>query len=217
MNELILVAASGLAREVAEAVAAAGSHRVVGIVDDDSRLHGVEISRIPVLGGLDQLVRHRHAQIVVCAGRGTARRAIVKRLSAHGIQPGRFATVIHPSVHLPRSGTIGAGSVLLAYVAITADIHIGRHVVVMPNVTLTHDDVIGDYATLCAGVCIGGSVTVGANAYIGANASIRENVQVGQDAALGMGSSLISDLPDEQTWAGVPAYQLVHIPPRENS
>jgi len=208
MDELILVAASGLAREVAEAVWATGSHQIVGIVDDDADLHGTTILGIPVLGGLEQIDRHPGASIVVCAGRGSSRQAIVGRLQ--GVR--RYATVIHPSVHVPRSCSIGLGSVLLANVAITADVHIGSHVVAMPNVTLTHDDVIGDFATLCAGVSLAGMVTIGECAYIGANASIREYVRVGTDAVLGMGSSLLSDVPDGQVWAGAPAWQLVPKP-----
>jgi len=212
MNDLILVAASGLAREIAETVLASRSHRIVGILDDDPVLHGVEISGIPVLGGLEQLDRHRKTQIVVCAGRGASRRAIVERLSAKGVGPDRFATIIHPSVYLPRSCSIGEGTVLLAYVAITADVRIGRHVVAMPNVNFTHDDMIEDFATLCAGVSLGGSVTVGEAAYIGVNSSVREHLQVGRGAILGMGSSLTWDLPDGQIWAGVPARQLVPTP-----
>lgn len=209
MCDLILVAASGLAREVAETVRAAGSHHIVGVVDDDPDLHGTEALGIPVLGGLEQIDRHRSAQIVVCAGHGTTRRAIVGRLDAQGVYRHRFATIIHPSVHVPRSCSIGVGSVLLAHVAMTADVRIGRHVVAMPNVTLTHDNAIADYATLCAGVSLAGMVTVDEGAYIGANASVREYVQVGIDAVLGMGSALLSDLPDGQMWAGVPARQLV--------
>ena len=208
MMDLILVAASGLAREVAEAVAAAGTHRIVGIVDDDLELHGSKFSGIPIIGGLEQLHLHHSAQVVVCAGRGTSRRSIVERFDEQGIYSYRFATIIHPSVHVPRSCSIGAGSVLLAHVAITADVRIGRHVVAMPNVTLTHDNAIGDYATLCAGVSLAGLVTVGEAAYIGANASVREYVQVGFDSVLGMGSALLTDLPDGQIWAGVPARQL---------
>lgn len=214
MEDLILVAASGLAREVAETVTAARSHRIVGIVDDDIELHGTDVAGIPVLGDLDQLHLHRSAQVVVCAGLGTSRRSIVERFDEQGIYSYRFATIIHPSVHVPRSCSIGAGSVLLANVAITADVRIGRHVVAMPNVTLTHDDAIGDYATLCAGVSLAGLVTVGEAAYIGANASVREYVQVGYDAVLGMGSALLSDLPDGQTWAGVPAQLLDPKPVR---
>ncbi|MCD9196892.1 acetyltransferase [Aeromicrobium wangtongii] len=205
MNDLILIGAGGLAREVAEAVAAADRYRIVGIVDDDAALHGTSVGGISVIGGLEQLYWDRSSHVVVCTGQGLTRRAIVAQLAEHDIGPSRFGTVVHPSVHVPRSCFLGVGSVLLAHVAITADARIGRHVVAMPNVTVTHDDVIGDYATLCAGVSLAGGVSVGEAAYLGTNASVRQGLRVGADSTLGMGSTLLSDLPDHQTWAGVPA------------
>jgi acetyltransferase-like isoleucine patch superfamily enzyme len=180
MDNLILVGAGGLAREVGEAVSAAGRYRVLGIVDDDPSLIGTSVGGMPVLGGLDQLYWDRSSCVVV-----------------------------HPSVQVPRSCFLGVGSVLLAQVAITADARIGRHVVAMPNVTVTHDDMVGDYATLCAGVSLAGGVTVGAGAYLGTNASVRQDLNVGADSTLGMGSTLLEDLPDGQTWAGVPARELI--------
>jgi acetyltransferase-like isoleucine patch superfamily enzyme len=40
------------------------------------------------------------------------------------------------------------------------------------------------------------------------NASVREGVSLGTDAVLGMGAALLTDLPDGETWAGVPARRL---------
>lgn len=214
MDDLILVAAGGLVREVAEAVAVAGRHRILGIVDDEPRLHGTHIAGMPVLGGVDQLYWDHSSQIVICAGQGSVRRRIAEKLAEHDIGRSRYATVVHPSVHIPPSCFIGVGSVLLAHVAITADVRVGRHVVAMPNVTLTHDNSIGDFATLCAGVSLAGLVTVCEGAYLGTNASVRQHLRVGIDSTLGMGSSLLSDLPDGETWAGVPARQLTRTPVR---
>ena len=205
MSGVLLVAASGLAREVLGVLRLMAPLSTIRVLDDDPALWGTELDGADVVGGLDEVKRYDDAQIVVCAGRGAARRQIVARLAAFGVENERYARVIHPGVDVPASCTVGRGSILLAQVAMTADVTVGGHVVVMPNVTLTHDDEVEDYATLCAGVSLGGWVRVGSGAYVGMNASVRERVRVGADSVLGMGAVLLRDLPDSQTWAGVPA------------
>jgi len=208
MSSLILLAASGLGREVLSAVEATDEHRVIGFLDDDLGLHSTSIHGVPVLGPIDDAVRHNDARFVVCVGRGQSRRAIVRRLQSIGIGPDRYATVVDPTVRIPRGCSIGAGAILLAQTALTADVQIGRHVVAMPHVTLTHDDRIDDFATLCAHVVLGGSVQVGEAAYMGMGSSVREEIAIGTEATLGMGAVLLDDLPAGATWAGCPARPL---------
>lgn len=207
-NGLVLVAASGLALETAEAARAAGL-RVEGCVDDDPGRWGTLAGGwLEVIGGPESLAAHPDSPVVVCAGSGVVRERIVSRLDRLGVGHDRYVSVVHPSVDVPASCAVGTGSVLLAGVVLTASVTVGRHVVVMPHVTLTHDDVIEDFATLCAGVRLGGNVRVGRGAYLGMASSVRERVTVGDRATLGMGGVLVGDLPDGEVWAGVPARSL---------
>jgi sugar O-acyltransferase (sialic acid O-acetyltransferase NeuD family) len=201
MNDLILVAASGLAREAMEAIRAQGKYTIVGIADDNPGLKGHIIHGVPVVGGLNVLATS-DAAVLLCVGKGSVRQRIAGHL---GFDESRYATVIHPSVHVPSSCTVGSGSIVLAGCVLTASVLVGQHVVLMPNVTLTHDDVIGDFATLCASVTLGGSVQVEAAAYVGMAASVRENCRIGSDATIGMGAVVVNDVPAGQTWLGVPA------------
>ena len=57
MSSLILLAASGLGREVLNAVEAAGRHRVIGFLDDEAALHGTSVNGVPVLGPIEDAVR----------------------------------------------------------------------------------------------------------------------------------------------------------------
>lgn len=205
MTELLLVGASGLAREVLTLLRNRPEYAPVGILDDLPELQGSSVDGVPVLGGLDQVARHPLAQLVLCVGQGSERARILDRLTALGVAATRYATVVHPGVELPADCEVGSGSVLLAGVVLTAVVRIGRHVVVMPNSTLTHDVVVEDFATLCAGVALGGGVHVGRAAYIGMNASVRERVTIGPGAILGMGAALLTELPAGETWVGVPA------------
>lgn len=202
---ILLVAAGGLAREALAAERVLGRFRTVHLLDDDPSLWGTTVGGARVVGGLEEVKRYDDCAIVVCAGHGAVRRRLVSRLTELGVLEDRYTSVIHPGVDVPAGCTVGAGSVLLAGVVLTVDVTIGRHVVAMPHVTLTHDDLVEDYATLCAGATLGGGVRVGSAAYVGMSSSVREGVSIGAGSTLGMGAALLRDLPPGQTWVGVPA------------
>lgn len=201
---LLLVAASGLAREVLSVCEATG-RTVVGVLDDNPAKAGNRFGTTTVLGSLDQVRNHPGAELLLCAGKGSGRRDLASRLAALGVGDERYATVVDPSVRVPGSCAVGVGTILLGGVVLTADVRVGRHVVCMPHVTLTHDDDLADYVTLTAGVSLGGGVTVGEAAYVGMNASVREQRTVGAGCVLGMGAALVHDQPPGTVFAGVPA------------
>ncbi len=97
MRDLILVGASGLAREVMAMQQSA--YRVIGVLDDDAGLHGHAIGGVDVLGGIDMAAEFP-GSIVVCVGSGAARRSIVGRLASLGVGSERYATLVDDSARL---------------------------------------------------------------------------------------------------------------------
>lgn len=211
ITSVLLIAASGLAKEVVSALRSTSEHRVLGVLDDEPSLHGTSLSAhsdIGILGPLSMALDYPAAQFVVCVGRGASRRSIVERLESWGITEERFLTVVDTSVHVPDSCTVGRGTILLAGTVLTADVVVGRHVIAMPHVSFTHDDQVADFVTLCAGVRLGGSVQIGAEAYIGMNASVRERATIGERAVVGMGAVVLKDVDADLTVVGNPARPL---------
>ncbi|MCC4908033.1 NeuD/PglB/VioB family sugar acetyltransferase [Microbacterium sp. cx-59] len=197
---VLLVGASGLAREVV----AAGMVGITGILDDDQRLHETEIDGVPVLGPV-ALAAERRDRLLVCIGPSAARRSVVRRLRAAGVDDARYETFVARSARIGSSSAIGAGTIVLDGVVITAHARVGRHVVIMPNAVITHDDTVADYATLAAGVALGGRVAIGEGAYLGMQSSVRPDVSIGADAVIGMGAAVLHQVPPGETWVGVPA------------
>jgi sugar O-acyltransferase (sialic acid O-acetyltransferase NeuD family) len=215
-RKLLIVGAGGFARETAQAVHAVNDVRptweLVGHLDDDPRLAGTAVSGIPVVGPVAAVEDHPDAAVVICTGRPdsyTSRRAIAGRL---GLPDDRYATVLHPTVAAARSCAVAPGSVLLAHVACTADVVVGRHVAVMPHVVLTHDVRVDDWATLASGVRLGGGVHVGEGAYVGSAVAVREGTRVGPWAMVGMAAVVTRDVPAGRLWYGTPARDVSAAP-----
>jgi sugar O-acyltransferase (sialic acid O-acetyltransferase NeuD family) len=208
-GDLVIVGAGGFGRETAAAVAdlrAAGTPwRLVGYLDDDPALRGALVDGVPVLGGLTALADLPDARVVVSTGRPDNYLSRPRIVASLGLPPDRYATIIHPTASVAASACVGPGSVLLAHVAVTAAARIGSHVAVMPQVTVTHDCDVQDFATLASGVCLGGGVRVRPGAYLGAGALVREGRVIGRCAMAGMGAVVTRDIPDQEVWAGVPA------------
>jgi sugar O-acyltransferase (sialic acid O-acetyltransferase NeuD family) len=203
VRDLVIVGAGGFARETA--AAAASRWRVRGFVDDNPALHGTIRSGLPILGPVDSVRDMADTAVVVCVGNPrnyTARLQIVERL---GLPGERYATVVHPSVSVGATCAVGHGTVLLAGTVLTADLSVGSHVAVMPQVVLTHDDLIEDFGTIASGVRLGGGAILRRGAYVGAGALIREGVTVGAWSQIGMGSVVLRDVPPDEIWVGSPA------------
>jgi sugar O-acyltransferase (sialic acid O-acetyltransferase NeuD family) len=221
-RQLLLVGAGGFGRETAEAVRAVNAirptWRLVGFLDDDPEAQGNLIGGVPVVGPIAAVHDHPDADVVICTGRPgdyTSRRLIAQRL---GLDDDRYATVVHPSATVGGSCRVGGGSVLLAHVDLTADVAIGRHVAVMPQVVLPHDVTVEDWATLASGVRLGGACKVAEEAYVGSGACVREGLAIGRRAMVGMGSVVTRDVPDERLWFGAPARDVSRAPlPRRQS
>ena len=205
----MLVGAGGFARETAEAVHAVNERRptwrLLGFLDDSPERQDTLVDGLPVLGPIASLPDHPGAALVVCTGRPdnyVSRRRIVEGL---GLPDERYATIIHPTASIGRSCSVGAGSVLLAHVALTAAVRVGRHVAIMPQVVLTHDSHVDDWVTLGSGVRIGGGCRIESGAYLGAGSCVRENRRVGERAMIGMSAVVTTDVTTERLYYGAPA------------
>jgi acyl-[acyl carrier protein]--UDP-N-acetylglucosamine O-acyltransferase len=97
---------------------------------------------------------------------------------------------------------------VFACAVITAPQRVGRFVLAMPHVLLTHDDSVADGVTLAGRAALAGGVRVGECAYIGSGALVREGLRIGAKALVGMGSVVLRDVPAGETWAGTPARRL---------
>ena len=87
----------------------------------------------------------------------------------------REAAVIHQGSY--RATTVGAGSWVLS------------------RAYLAHDVLLGENATVSAGVSVGGHCVIGDRVNIGMNASVHQRTFIGAGCMVGMGAPVARDLP----------------------
>jgi sugar O-acyltransferase (sialic acid O-acetyltransferase NeuD family) len=206
---LLLLGAGGLARETLVAVRAQPDlWRPIGVLDDNPVRHGDDVDGVPVIGATDRVHDYPDAAVVPCVASSERPDARLRLAARLGLLSDRWATIVHPAASIAPGTVLGEGSVVLAGVVVTAPITIGPYLSAMPHVLLTHDDTLGEGVTLAGRATLAGNVTVGDGAYLGQGCLIRQGLTIGTGAVIGMGAVVLSDVPDGQTWAGVPARKL---------
>jgi sugar O-acyltransferase (sialic acid O-acetyltransferase NeuD family) len=134
-----------------------------------------------------------------------ARRKVIEGL---GIEPSRFARVIHPTARVSPLAKIGHNVLVMAGAVVTSNAVIGNHVCVLPNTVIHHDVTIGDWTLIGSNVTVAGSVAIGENCYIGSGTSIMNGLRIGAGALIGIGSNVIRDVASEARVVGNPAKPL---------
>lgn len=70
---------------------------------------------------------------------------------------------------------------------------------------VAHNVIIGRMCLIAAQTGIAGSTGIGDGVQIGGQAGIRDNIRIGSGVKLGACSAVMGDIPDGETWMGVPA------------
>ena len=153
MQNLIIIGAGGLGREVYDLAIDTGAYTVRGFVDANP---AVAPGVAPVLGSPDDY-EMQPGDVFICAiGNPAVRRKCVEQLQQRGAH---FTTLIHPTAIVSPTAHVGQGCIIKPYVTIGSMARIGEHTVVQPHTTLEHDVCVGSFCLVGAGSVMQGATT----------------------------------------------------------
>lgn len=181
--------------------------RCIGFVDDTPHKQGIDCCGHPVLGR-EALDRFGDACVLAVPGSPTSYRTRRRLIADLGVDPRRYARIIHPLARVSPLASIGRNVLIMAGVVITSNAVIGDHVCVLPNTVIHHDTAIGAWSLVGSNVTVAGNVVIGETCYIGSGTSLKNGVRVGDGALLGLGSTVIRDVAADSTVAGNPARRI---------
>lgn len=205
MNDVVILGASGLAREVAQVIRARNQAEpmwnLLGFLDRDPVRWGTEFNGLPILGDDDWWQSHPSTLLVCAIGSARIRKTLTDSLASAGAH---FCSVIHPSVEIPTDVSIGEGTVIMAGARFSANARVGAHVTLYLNCSITHDVTIGDCSLIASNCSLAGGAVIGTAVELGTSACVLPTRRVGDWSIIGAGSVVNRDIPSAVVAAGVP-------------
>ena len=181
--------------------------RLDGFIDDTPSKQGTTSQGLRVYSRAS-LAEFDDSEVLAVPGSPTSfrsRRALIESL---GVEPSRFARVIHPTAHVSPLATVGRNVLIMAGVVVTSNAVIGDHVCILPNTVIHHDATIGAWSLVGSNVTVAGSTHIGENCYVGSGSSISNGLRIGTGSLIGLASTVIRSCEPGSRLAGNPARPL---------
>jgi sugar O-acyltransferase (sialic acid O-acetyltransferase NeuD family) len=203
MSTLLIFPCNGNALEALDCLAGSG-YQLLGFVDDTPAKQGTT-AQGHVVHARAAFARWPDAEVLAVPGSAATyagRQALIEGL---GIDPRRFATLVHPAARVSPLASVGHNVLILAGAVVTSNAVIGDHVCLLPNSVVHHDVRIGAWSLIGANVTIAGHTTLGERCYVGSGSSVMNGLAIGDGALIGMGSNVLRDVGPNARVAGNPA------------
>ena len=207
MQEVILIGGFPETYELCEEVGV----DVRGIIDFDAKVVAgtpyayLGEDRAWLESNKDLIGAQNDLRFFVTPDKPALRKKIVALYESYGC---RFATLVSPTATVSKNVEMAEGVVVQTLAAVMSCSKIGKCSRINVRATVMHHATIGECVTVAPGAVVLGYVTIGDGAYVGANATVLPYVKIGKGAVIGAGAVVTKDVPDGETWIGVPARKM---------
>ncbi|HJV75265.1 MAG TPA: biotin/lipoyl-containing protein [Noviherbaspirillum sp.] len=186
-----------------------GTHqRAVGILDNNTALHGKTMLGIPVLGPnamVEELWQQGmfDAAIVVVTANVDERAALFESISAKGI---KFTNVIDPDAKIRTNVQLGVGNLIMANSFLAACVTLGNNNFLASHTCIEHHSVVGSHCTFGPRSITSGAVTIGDRVKFGMNVMLEPYLSVGSGSLIPSGLTVTDNVPPNSVLKIQPQY-----------
>tara|TARA_B100001248_G_C27356932_1_gene444324 strand:+ start:839 stop:1459 length:621 start_codon:yes stop_codon:yes gene_type:complete len=121
----------------------------------------------------------------------------------------KFINIVDPSAIVNKSVKLGKGIKIYPGVIINTGCIIKDNVLINTGSVIDHDCKISENSQIAPGCRLAGNVKIGRSTFIGIGSSIIQGVKIGKNCIVGAGSVVIKNIPNNSTYAGVPARKII--------
>ena len=118
---------------------------------------------------------------------------------------GIISNVISKSSYLSKEINLGSGIFISKNVTINAFSNIEDDVIINTSASIDHECYIKKGSHIAPGAVLLGNVEVGYNSLIGANSVVKEGIKIGNNVIIGAGSVVLDNVKDNSLMYGNPA------------
>ncbi|QXI30229.1 acetyltransferase [Pseudomonas vanderleydeniana] len=205
MKKLAVLGASGHGKVVADTAECCGWTQVDFY--DDGWPEITVTGAWEVIGDGEALLAsvEKYDGVLVAIGNNSIRQKKIIELELAGAE---LISLKHPQCSFSRYATLGKGSVVFAGAIVNVGASIGVGAIINSGCSVDHDCQLGEYVHISPGARLAGGVVVGDLTWVGVGAAVRQSLHIGSNVIVGAGAAVISDIPDNLTFVGVPARKL---------
>lgn len=183
------------------------THRIIGVLDSYQAI-GNKLFGYEVIGRqeniIDLILKYNFEGCIITIGDNWSRERIFLQVSNLAPQL-EWPNAIHPSVIIGNHVVLGKGILAMAGVIINTGAYLGDFTNYYTNCNVEHDCYVDNFASISAGVVLGGKVKIGKYSAITLNATIIDRLVIGENSVVGAASLVTRDIPDNVLAYGNPA------------
>ena len=204
-DKIIVVGSSGHACVVIELLEQL-DYEIIGCIDSFAPI-GKKVMNYKVLGDeeiLTNISKFGTHKLCIAVGNNYNRKLLYTRIKAINSSI-IFPTIISKYSKVSPSAVFGKGNVVMDNVIIHSNTLIGDFNLLNTSCIIEHDCTLDDFISISPNSTLCGNVTIGENSFIGANAVVIQKLKISESVVIAAGSVVVSDCTSNTLVGGNPA------------